>query len=204
MITPQYFSEFRQSDVRSEAEAKVKEEIPETIQQTDFYHLFTSEDPQCDVFDDDINEDEPHQSMVDMPSGTIEAIFDIDPYLSYQKASSYNTKLTTVQEDADEALKMSFNLPKLSKSLYFLLLKKKKIKRSRDFFLLKYNTVRASVFVLKKRNELFTSEDPQCDVSDDETHEDEPHQSHQGPLKQSLTLTLTCHTKRCIYQPTRM
>ncbi|CAG2236673.1 unnamed protein product [Mytilus edulis] len=187
MITPQYFSEFRQSDV-SEAEAK----------------LFTSEDPQCDVFDDDINEDEPHQSMVDMPSGTIEAIFDIDPYLSYQKASSYNTKLTTVQEDADEALKMSFNLPKLSKSLYFLLLKKKKIKRSRDFFLLKYNTVRASVFVLKKRNELFTSEDPQCDVSDDETHEDEPHQSHQGPLKQSLTLTLTCHTKRCIYQPTRM
>lgn len=39
MITPQYFSEFRQSDVASEAEAKLKEEIPETIQQADFYHV---------------------------------------------------------------------------------------------------------------------------------------------------------------------
>lgn len=63
--------------------------------------LFTSEDPQLDVSDDELNEDEPHQSMVDMPSATIEAIFDIDPYLSCPKARCNNTKLTTVQEDAD-------------------------------------------------------------------------------------------------------
>ncbi|VDI06844.1 Hypothetical predicted protein [Mytilus galloprovincialis] len=39
MITPEDFTEFWQSDVASEAEAKLKGEIPHTFQQSDFLHV---------------------------------------------------------------------------------------------------------------------------------------------------------------------
>ena len=56
--------------------------------------------------DDDVDDDSSHESMTNMPSGTIEAVFDVDPYLSCPKAACNNTKLTTVQENEDDVLKM--------------------------------------------------------------------------------------------------
>jgi len=53
--------------------------------------------------------------MEEMPSGSIEAIFDVDPYLSCPKAACNNTKLSTVQENEDEVLKM---LCKICKCVY--------------------------------------------------------------------------------------
>lgn len=71
--------------------------------------FFTSDDANFDVSDDD----RLHESMEEMPSGSIEAIFDVDPYLSCPKAPCNNTKLSTVQEN--EVLK---SLCKISKGVY--------------------------------------------------------------------------------------
>ncbi|KAJ8321448.1 hypothetical protein KUTeg_001006 [Tegillarca granosa] len=59
--------------------------------------FFPNDEELDDVSSDEDNNDEP--ATLQMPAGTILAVFEVDPYLSCSKSSCNNTKLITLKEE---------------------------------------------------------------------------------------------------------